>query len=262
MSETAATPVLRFDGGDGRVELAGKLPLHGDAVTVEFWARIDAAAGAQTVAFLAAGAEDQLALLVHLPYRQRIYWQAWDDNRARVQRAVSTELLSRWCHWAFVKDTAAGELSIYLDGEPWASGSDCGGPFAPIERIVLGNYHLKPRPWKGALAELRVWNTARTAARIRQSMHSRCSGSEMGLVGYWPLNEGDGEAVRDRTTSGMHGSLQGTANWEVAELPLRERAVAATGLEDYAYWYRWMKMQEKQPREPEPAPFRRGRIWS
>ncbi|MDR0511457.1 MAG: DUF1735 and LamG domain-containing protein [Rikenellaceae bacterium] len=52
-------------------------------------------------------------------------------------------------------------------------------------------------------AELRIWTVARTADQIRESMYNVRPDSE-GLLGYWKLNDGAGNVVKEHT--GKHPS--------------------------------------------------------
>jgi hypothetical protein len=65
-------------------------------------------------------------------------------------------------------------------------------------------------PFQGQLAELRVWNVARTEEQIRKSMAQKLTGQETGLVGLWnfddPANPG-----RDASPGAHHGTLRGNA---------------------------------------------------
>ncbi|XGV96651.1 MAG: LamG domain-containing protein [Leptolyngbya sp. BL-A-14] len=65
------------------------------------------------------------------------------------------------------------------------------------------------RFFQGQIAEVHLWNQARTAAEIQAEMSRPLSGSEPGLVGYWALNEGTGTVVRDRSSNGTTGTIQG-----------------------------------------------------
>lgn len=65
----------------------------------------------------------------------------------------------------------------------------------------------------GAIDEVRVWNVARTAAQIQQTMSVRLTGNEAGLVGYWRFDEGTGTTVRDSSTKGISGTFVGAASW-------------------------------------------------
>ena len=60
----------------------------------------------------------------------------------------------------------------------------------------------------GLIDEVRIWGVARTQAEIRADMRRRLDGNESGLVAYWPLDEGGGETIYDRTAN-SHGGLLG-----------------------------------------------------
>ena len=56
-----------------------------------------------------------------------------------------------------------------------------------------------------------IWNTARNASEIESDMNSTLTGSETGLVAYWPLNETSGQqVVNDSTSYGNNGWLGST----------------------------------------------------
>ncbi len=63
----------------------------------------------------------------------------------------------------------------------------------------------------GQIADVRLWNIARTAEQIRADMGQRLTGSEADLAGYWPLDEGTGSIINDKTAAGVHGTVMGTA---------------------------------------------------
>jgi outer membrane protein assembly factor BamB len=62
------------------------------------------------------------------------------------------------------------------------------------------------------LGPIRFWRTARTREQAEADMHERLTGSEQGLAGYWPVDEGEGNRLTDRTESANHGSVVG-AHW-------------------------------------------------
>ena len=97
------------------------------------------------------------------------------------------------------------------------------------------------------------------ATEIQRYMNLRLKGNEPGLVGYWPLNEGSGNTVQDRSPNANNGTING-ATWEEAELLITtKQQTLGTGLEDYGYWHRW---KQNFPQSTDNKPFRRGRIWA
>ncbi len=93
------------------------------------------------------------------------------------------------------------ELPPKLNCKKSAIGADIGG----------SNYGLCE--FHGKMAEVRIWNKARTQAEIQADMSKRLTGKEPSLVGYWPLNEtkleGSALKVSDLSNSNLHGTIAG-----------------------------------------------------
>ena len=78
---------------------------------------------------------------------------------------------------------------------------------------MMGEIHLDSldTDLQGNIAEVRVWDHARSDQQIEQYLPRRLTGAEPGLVGYWPLDEGTGTTVFDGTGTGSDGTLSGVA---------------------------------------------------
>lgn len=61
--------------------------------------------------------------------------------------------------------------------------------------------------------EFRLWNVTRTAAQILATWNTTLTGSETGLVLYYPGNECSGTTLTDATSGGRHGTLQTGASF-------------------------------------------------
>src|SRR5262249_22324570 len=64
-------------------------------------------------------------------------------------------------------------------------------------------------PANAVFDEIRIWNVARTQAQIQQNMMKPLLGSESNLVLYYPMDEGTGTNLIDRTGNNPPGSLVG-----------------------------------------------------
>jgi hypothetical protein len=85
---------------------------------------------------------------------------------------------------------------------------------APVGQSTMRALHLGKSPryrqfFNGQLADVRIWNVARTAEQIRGSMNSRLSGQESGLAAYWPFADISGNASADATGNGNPALLVG-----------------------------------------------------
>jgi hypothetical protein len=120
-----------------------------------------------------------------------------------------------WHHVAAVRH--GEQIVVYLDGAP-ATGSyfvvgDYDGTLtAPLDvtntnRLTLGVSDRPEEPhrsFSGAMAEVRVWSSARSAVDIAVKSQSRLLPETAGLVGYWPMEMGlqlDLSPVRNGTSS-------------------------------------------------------------
>ena len=59
----------------------------------------------------------------------------------------------------------------------------------------------------GLIDEVRIWNTARTNAQIREDMCKTLNGNETGLVAYYRFDQTDGTTLYDLTANGNNGTL-------------------------------------------------------
>ena len=136
----------------------------------------------------------------------------------------------QWHHVAAVLESDGtpdvSDIKLYVDGieDSTPSGtqriSTAGvsnvriGVFGGVGALGDGHY------FEGAIDEVRIWNVARTQQEILANMHRRMEGDEAGLVGYWNLDEGQGEIVYDLSPKGNNGYLHHGPAWIDAEVPI------------------------------------------
>jgi hypothetical protein len=129
----------------------------------------------------------------------------WDGHG--VCGAISPSLLGSWCHLAGTYD--GDSLKCYLNGS--LLGSSYAGSISVSSSSPLyfsyDDVQNFPYELTGSIDEVRIWNYARTEQEIRNSMNVRLAGSEGGLVGYWRLDEGQGQVVSDAATNANNGYL-------------------------------------------------------
>jgi linolenate 9R-lipoxygenase len=230
--------VLTFNGVNDRVELSKGFPSIEKAITIEFWAKGENSLTQQTSVLEAWNAQNVRVLNIHFPWKHtadtRIFWDAGNQNGYdRIEKTVQLTDYNVWTHWAFVKDAVTGQMYIYQNGKIWHQGSGQKRSLAGIQKLVIGSYVNASHPWKGSLAEFRIWNQARTALEIEQQMSRRLVGGEPGLAVYLPF---DGDAS-DRTIAGNDGKLYNTT-WTEAELPVKlenqqQSVLSFDGKDDY-----------------------------
>jgi hypothetical protein len=107
-------------------------------------------------------------------------------------------------------------VKIYLNGteQPLTQTTPPAGALNDnfAEELVLGNSSDMDDTFEGIIDEARVWNIVRTPVEIQARMNQYLNGNEAGLVGYWRMNEGNGQFINDFTNNGNHGIL-GETEW-------------------------------------------------
>ncbi|MFP4470765.1 MAG: LruC domain-containing protein, partial [Bacteroidales bacterium] len=67
--------------------------------------------------------------------------------------------------------------------------------------------------FRGAISEVRFWNTSRTQQEIQADMETALTGNEPGLIGYWPCEEGSGNTAFDHSGQQNHLDLSPSTVW-------------------------------------------------
>lgn len=111
-------------------------------------------------------------------------------------------------HVAFAKK--ASELQLYIDGELAGTATDTAtGNTTNQSPLYLARRGgpAWPDNVTGSLYEFRLWNVARSQADIAAAMRTALRGYEDGLVGYWRIQEGEGNVIKDSTANHNDGTV-------------------------------------------------------
>jgi hypothetical protein len=103
-----------------------------------------------------------------------------------------------------------GNISLYINGSLAASGSI---DTATVFNVIGKSYTSTNYNFVGQIYGWRIWNTARTQQQIQDNMDITLTGSEAGLVAYYPVAEGAGSTLYDYAGPN-DGTIYG-ATWEV-----------------------------------------------
>jgi len=199
--------------GNTRIHFSDPLPSITTEITVEFWAKSTVTAATSIIE--AHNTQNARVLNIHLPWsNSHIYWDAGNEGKYdRINKnAPSNEYRDIWVHWAFIKNSISGQMSIYRNGDLWHQGDNHHRSLVGIDRVVIGSYVNGSHPWKGQLSEFRIWNIARAPEAIKEDMRYRLLGNESGLSGYWPLDEGAGDIAYDHSSNNNNGTIE-AVNW-------------------------------------------------
>lgn len=208
VERTAANAIL--DGGDDWIDIPGDGTVAtgtGD-FTWEGWIRTSGREGA---IFTMGDAQGGSAGTLYVDGNGMLAFAPGYDAPSTVGGVAVDD--GAWHHVAVrYEGSSGGTLQLFVDGaasgDPGEYGLDISGGAAAIGRLVDGGMSFD-----GAIADIRVWNDARTDAEIDFHKDGRLTGGEDGLAGYWPLDEGNGAIAVDRSGNGNHGTAQGGVGW-------------------------------------------------
>lgn len=142
--------------------------------------------------------------------------------------------LNKWTHVALVKN--GGSVAVYLDGNSsYTVGSQPTSLTANTTVLQIGSRANAVTRFQGFIDEVRIWNTARTAAEIKTYMFNKnMAVNASGLVAYYRFNEGSG-AVAGNTctnTTGLDGALVNSPTWPVSPIRFAGNALSFDGTDD------------------------------
>ena len=119
-------------------------------------------------------------------------------NAALTQLAAPQAIAPNiWYHVAVTR--SGSDLTMYIDGEnvrSMTANTTAIPNNASFTLFTTGGNSTFP----GYLREARIWNVARSQSEIRAAMLTQASGTESGLAGCWPLDEGSGRTVVNKVT--------------------------------------------------------------
>ena len=183
-----------FDGTTGYIGFGNPASLDMSAqtnITIEFWIWMNNTNGFQSV--YESGTDHTKTYLSaytrHLSdtngFSVGFNWGGnWKYIRFGDATATAT---GKWIHVAAVR--SGTNLWATTNGveAAWSLGSQAQTPTYANARAGY-NSSLSPGYLNGRLSDLRIWNVARTPEQIAENYTNRLTGTEEGLVGYWPFN--------------------------------------------------------------------------
>jgi len=204
---------IDFDGIDDFVSIAGSASLQmSSSMTMEAWINPDSPTNTTRIIVNKEG-EYEMALLadgsLNFAFAEGTAW-SWHSTGIIINR-------NAWTHVAITYD--AGVVSCYVNGTSVhteiLSTTTIGDVYAGMNELRIGGRTNNPvnQYFNGQIAEVRVWNVARSQAEIAGAMNATLTGAEAGLAGYWALDDNTGLTAADRSANANHGTLVNGAAW-------------------------------------------------
>ena len=238
--QAEAASMLDFSGSNSFVDIGDPGassddldPGRGDH-TVEGWFYYDGPNGRQSI--ISKGNDDALdaGFNIFLDDDTLVVRASTDGGLDSAAMKITMTGPPGWHHVAMVLDqesgTAASSIRGYLDGSDagWTTGhgivfsstvtTSSSRQIETDERFLIGavDDNGSAEDFFGAeIADVRVWNTARSQAEIQADLGRTLNGDEPHLIANWQLDDGVGPTAGD-ATGAYDGTLTGGPTWEDA----------------------------------------------
>lgn len=218
---------LNKDGHGGMN--AGKLTFAGKDMTIEFWLYIDEATGKNATGtnimsnrhngnngFSVSLATNSATGKVDIRF---FFKNSIPDGTASDQAFTMylprAEFSNKWAHLAFVISSTEKKAFLFLNGALYNVNEDFYTNWIgnrTTDDLCIGYWYSDPK-FYGRMADIRIWNNARTIDEIAENYNKPLTGTETGLQVYYNFGS-FAQAITNAVNNGNNtGSLLPTATW-------------------------------------------------
>jgi len=193
---------LYFNGSNSYATAVNGTSLDAKSWTIEFWTR----RGALTPGVIFAQGDIELGF----DASNRFY--AKTGNQTTLSTLAYTDM-NKWYHFAVTFDSQAKVFNIYINDLFDREAIPQTSSFVANGRMNMGKSRNDDTFYNGFIHELRIWDKAIGFGTVYANMLKSFVGNEIGLIGYWTMDEIKGENAFDKARN-RHAFLF-DAEWRV-----------------------------------------------
>ena len=221
----------------GRIACARDFKIRTDAFTVEAWVKPDTLTRENDFfAQFTSGTPGDLLIATGTSTEQKfgVFFRGFGASDWMCGTMQPT--CHAWMHCAVV--CTGDKLTLYVNGRQDAEfARTAAAPLKPNlgATVFLAGSHSKT--YAGCVSDVRIWDVARTASEIAGSFTNRLTGTESGLIAYYPLNDAEGATVVNQSLFGMvDGTIaeETTDMWAMRLMPFSDRTYESS---DFQVWH-------------------------
>lgn len=190
---------LSFNGSTNTATINNPLITTGD-LSIEFWLKNSSLSGTSTLLSQSGGLKVELI-----------------DNVLKYTlggQSISATILkdNNFNHYTLSYNSTIPKLSIIENDKELSSTTNP----SPITQLVFTNSNpivIGGNTFKGNIHDLRLWNIPITRDKSVANMNVALNGNENGIIGFWPINEGNGTIAND--IARFKDLVVLNANWDI-----------------------------------------------
>ncbi len=205
-AELSHNSALYFDGVDDYASALAGVDLENKSFSVELWTK----RGALTEGVLF----DQAGIQLGFDATDHFYATLGANTYTTANTYTFTD---KWIHFTFTYDFDNALINTYVvydgyDGIDLSNVSTTGS-FVGSGRMYIGNSGDGSLPYDGLMHDFRIWEKVIGYGESNANKFISMSGDEIGLSGFWPMNELNGEFASDLARS--HSAMLFGPTWQV-----------------------------------------------
>ena len=137
--------------------------------------------------------------------------------------------VNTWVYVAVTYDAPSTTMKLYMNGNLVATNNSV--PAYTAESTFIGSNSGTGSFFQGHIDEVRIWTTALTQAQLKPEIFKGPADNASGLVAYYTCNEGSGTTLTSSctNTSGLNGTLEGSATWIASPIQFGANAANFNG---------------------------------
>ncbi|MCX6250248.1 MAG: hypothetical protein NTX61_05795 [Bacteroidetes bacterium] len=196
---------LYFDGKSASTTVPAALSLAGKSFTIELWVNPNDITTPSTILFYGESESRSFQLGLNSGKLQI-------KNRGQNIEVPLAITQARWQHVGIAYNTDTKTFDIYIDDKE-AENIVVKEAFTGSGKLLVGTNPDKNKYFNGYVHELCLWTQHKNFGEVYASMNICHSGNEVGMGGYWPMDEADGTMCLDKARS-RNATIKG-ATWSV-----------------------------------------------
>lgn len=190
---------LRLNGTSDYADIPEGISFNNKSFTIEFWARTDTYRDA---VIFSQGNDNSKSIEIGLRGNNKTFFKLGGVEFEAPFQFSSAVPAEAWQHFAYVFDYENGDVFIYQNDKIILEVRGANVLLNNSGKIYLGKSSLTNGDhYAGSLHELRIWSKFLDMGEVYANQYTALSGNEVGLYGYWPMDEAFGDLAIDKAAN-------------------------------------------------------------
>ncbi len=190
---------LRFDGSTNYAVIPSGISFNDKSFTIEFWMKPGAY---NNSVIFSQGNDPETSIEIGLEGSDHTYFKIGSMKYLAPFQFTSVVPATEWQHMAYVFDYENSDVFIYQNDKIILEERSQNITVNNAGKIYIGKSAVSGDGYfAGDLHELRIWSKIWSVGEIYANQYTTLSGNEVGLYGYWPMDEAYGELAADKAAS-------------------------------------------------------------